>query len=139
MQEKFIMTDMPAFRDEEYITSINDYIIKLDFQLCKIYYLNGGTKDIITTWPLLIDELIRDEILNKDSLQKKSPEEKYEYVMNLVKRNFSWDKSSTKFASKSPDKLIKDKTSSFYKKYSKVLDGLTELSNPVLLLAKPKI
>jgi hypothetical protein len=124
MQEKFIMTDMPAFRDEEYITSINDYIIKLDFQLCKIYYLNGGTKDIITTWPLLIDELIRDEdfgkymsksqkaadkILNKDSLQKKSPEEKYEYVMNLVKRNFSWDKSSTKFASKSPDKLIKDK------------------------------
>ena len=38
-----------------------------------------------------------------------------------------------------PDKLIKDKTSSFYKKYNKVLDGLTELSNPVLLLAKPKI
>ena len=38
-----------------------------------------------------------------------------------------------------PDKLIKDKTSSFYKKYAKVLDGLTELSNPVLLLAKPKI
>jgi len=41
--------------------------------------------------------------------------------------------------SATPDKLIQDKTSSFYKKYSKVLDGLTELSNPVLLLAKSKI
>ncbi|MCX6226650.1 MAG: 6-bladed beta-propeller, partial [Bacteroidia bacterium] len=39
----------------------------------------------------------------------------------------------------SPDKLTKDKTSSFYKKYNKVLDGLTELSNPVLLFAKSKI
>lgn len=41
--------------------------------------------------------------------------------------------------SASPDKLTKDKTSNFYKKYSKVLDGLTDLSNPVLLFAKSKI
>ena len=122
--EQFIMTDVPAFRGEEYITSINDYIIKIDFQLAKIYYPNGGTKDIITTWPALIDDLTKDEnfgkyvtksqktaakILNNDSLLKKSAEEKYEYVMNLVKRNFSWDKVNSKYASKSTDKLIKDK------------------------------
>ncbi len=38
-----------------------------------------------------------------------------------------------------PDILIKDKSNSFYKKYNKVLDGITELSNPVLLVAKAKI
>ncbi len=124
MQERFIMTDVPAFRDEEYISSINDYIIKINFQLAKIYYINGGTKDIISTWPLLIEELTKNEdfgkyiaksqkaaakILNTDSLQKKSPQEKFDYIINLVKRNFSWDKMNSKYASKSPDKLIKDK------------------------------
>ena len=36
-----------------------------------------------------------------------------------------------------PDKLIKDKNSKFYAKYKSVLDGVDELSNPLLLLAKP--
>jgi hypothetical protein len=124
MQDKFIMTNVPAFRNEEYISSINDYIIKINFQLCKIYYLTGGSRDVITTWPLLIEDLTKNEdfgkyivksqkaaarFLNNDSLQKKSQHEKFDYILNLVKRNFSWNKINSKYASKSTDKLMKDK------------------------------
>jgi len=38
-----------------------------------------------------------------------------------------------------PDKLIKDRNSSFYKKNIEILGGITELSNPVLLFSKSKI
>ena len=49
---KFGMKNIPAFGDEEFITSINDYVIKLDFQLSKIHTLDGRNIDIITTWTL---------------------------------------------------------------------------------------
>ena len=51
------MKDVPAFKSESYITSMNDYIIKVIFQLSKINYTTGGSKEIISTWPDLVKEL----------------------------------------------------------------------------------
>ena len=48
----FGMKNLPAFRDEEFITSENDYIISANFQISKINHLSGGSKAIMSTWPL---------------------------------------------------------------------------------------
>ena len=123
--ERYLMTNVPAFRDLQYITSINDYIVKINFQLCKIYYPGGGTKDVISTWPLLVDDLLKDEDFGKavaktqkmglkmlpaDSLQKNTPEGKLKFIVNYVRRNYAWNRDNGYYASKSPDKFIKDKT-----------------------------
>ena len=50
------MKDIPAFKDEEFITSENDYMISLNFQLSKIHYPQGGEKDIMSTWPALCND-----------------------------------------------------------------------------------
>ena len=104
---KFIMKNIPAFNDEEYITSRNDYLIKIDFQLAKIISPDGGTTEVVSTWPKLINALIKDEdvtrfankceklttkLINPDSLLNKSREEKFDFILNFVKANFNWNK-----------------------------------------------
>jgi hypothetical protein len=52
----FGLRNVPAFRDEAYITSSSDYIIKLDFQLSRFNSPSGSTTDIMTTWPKMIED-----------------------------------------------------------------------------------
>jgi len=53
----FVKKDVPAFKDESYISSVNDYIMKIDFQLAKFTDATGFSQDIITTWPAMIEGL----------------------------------------------------------------------------------
>ena len=121
---KFVMKDIPAFESEEYITSINDYIIKLDFQLSKIHYPSGGDKEIRTTWPDMIKELakhsdfgkyvkkcekIAPKLIDVNDLMKKPQKERFEEVVTFVKNNFNWNEHNAKYASKSAGDVVDDK------------------------------
>ena len=120
----FAMKNVPAFNDEEFITSINDYLIKLDFQLCKINYPSGVKMDVISTWPDLVKNLIKDpdvlkfanksekllgKLISADSLLNKSQKEKFNYILDYVKSNYNWNGYNAKYASKSPGELLNDK------------------------------
>lgn len=124
MVHKYIMKDIPAFNNEEFITSINDYIIKLDFQLSKIKYPNGSTIDIITTWNDMNKELIKHsdfgkyiknseklapKVLNVKDIKLKADNEKFNYIMDFVKGNFNWNNYYGKYTSKTPKKFIEEK------------------------------
>ncbi len=125
MVYKFVMKDLPAFGDEEFISSINDYIIKIDFQLSKIHRMDGSKTEIMSTWEELIKELLKHEDFGKwitkaTNLSKKIPEiqkinqsplnERFNLVVDYVKANYNWDGFNSKYASKSPNKLLSDKT-----------------------------
>ena len=120
----FVMKDIPAFKDEEFISSENDYLIKLNFQLCNIHNTNGNVRKILTTWPELIKDLIKEEnfggyIKKSENLSSKlfdvtglsalNQHEKFDSIMNYVKRNFSWNKNIDKYSSKKASAFIKDK------------------------------
>jgi hypothetical protein len=124
MVHKFVKKDIPAFNNEEFITSINDYIIKIDFQLSKINYPDGGSIPIITTWKDLINDFNKHEdfgkyikkteklapkLLNAQISQLKSEKEKFNFILDYVKNNFSWNNIYGKYATKSPGKLIDEK------------------------------
>lgn len=121
---EFIMNDVPAFNDESYITSVEDYIMKIDFQLSKIKPTYGGGRDIITTWPDLIKdfennsdfgkfitkcEKLAPKIIDIKKLETKPLRERFEEVMSFVKFNFKWNGHNSKYASKSPASFEKDK------------------------------
>jgi hypothetical protein len=125
MDYEFIMRDVPAFKDESYITSINDYIIKLDFQLSVIHHLGGRDEQVVSTWPKLSDELIDNEdfgkylknstrkckeITEEMNLGSKSTLEKAKAIDRYVKSNFSWDGHSRIFTSKSTKDFLSAKT-----------------------------
>ena len=124
MVHNFVMKDIPPFDSEEFIASSNDYIIKLDFQLAKVNYTNGSSFNIMSTWEELNKELLKHKdfskymqkseklapkILDTKELSLKSDKEKFDQVMQYVKRNYNWDKGHGKYTSKSPDKFIQEK------------------------------
>ena len=121
---EYEMKNLPAFKDEEFITTSDDYIIKLDFQLSKVTQITGISQNVMTTWPELITDFLKNEsfggyikkssdIATKQfdlkSFTTKTPQEKFDSIMTLVKNNFSWNKTNSKFASKSPKNFLKDK------------------------------
>ncbi|WP_010662391.1 DUF3857 domain-containing protein [Marinilabilia salmonicolor] len=122
----FCMRNVPAFKDESFITSINDYIIKLDFQLSKVYYPSGGDNEIMTTWPKLNKALLDHDkfgkyikrcsrfakrtLKNSIDLEGQTETQKIKSLIQYVKDNYSWNSYNAKFASKSPADFVKQKS-----------------------------
>lgn len=113
----YALKDVPAFNDESYISSINDYIIKMDFQLAKFYSPSGGKSDIISTWPELNESLLKHEKFGKylkssSKISKKILSEemnlsgmdnnqKVKEIIDYVKNSFEWNNYYGKYASQS--------------------------------------
>jgi len=122
---EFIMKDVPAFKDEAFITSVDDYIIKLDFQLAAVHHQNGNTKSIMTTWPDMSKRMIDNESFGKflnnsiknskeitDTMQlaTKSEGEKARMIDQFVKSNFNWNGYNDIFSSKKVKEFLISKT-----------------------------
>lgn len=58
---KFVMRNLPAFKDESFIATMKDYASSIDFQLSSIRYDDGRKKPILVTWPKLNEELLNEE------------------------------------------------------------------------------
>ena len=122
MVYKYAMKDVPAFKSEEFITSINDYIIKIDFQLAQIVQIDGSKIDIQTTWEEIIKDLLKHDNFGKyvkksekiaskilDFKDVSSEEEKFNYVLDYVKANYNWNKRNSEYSSRSVNKFISEK------------------------------
>jgi hypothetical protein len=121
----YVLKDVPAFKDESYISSINDYIIKMDFQLAKFHSPQGGTSDIISTWPALSESLLKHKKFGKylkggSRFAKKIIEEdlelagldeikKAQKIIEYIKNSFEWDGSYSKYASQTVKDFINKK------------------------------
>lgn len=123
---EFVMKNVPAFNDEEFITSKNDFILKIDFQLSKISHPNGSSTNVVNTWEEMIKDLLKDNDFGKyieksEKLATKNPEiqkiralpdveEKFNAVVDYAKNNYKWNGYNSKYASKSASDFEKQKT-----------------------------
>ncbi|MFV0467940.1 MAG: DUF3857 domain-containing protein [Dysgonomonas sp.] len=125
VQFNFGMKDVPAFKDEEFISSSQDYMIGLDFQLSKIYFATGGFRTYISTWPEMCNDFLKDDqfgkyinncekeakkILPALNITGKSQQEQLEEINNYVKNNFNWNQFNDKYSSQKIGDLLKTKT-----------------------------
>jgi len=121
---EYTMTDVPAFRSEDYITSIKDYIIKLSFQLSVVHRTDGANIDIVKTWPALIKELDTDEsfgkyvnkversaskIIDIEKCKKLPPKERFDNIVRFVKSNYNWNEIKGMGAYESLNKFLDQK------------------------------
>lgn len=124
MVYRFGLKNIPAFVDEGFITSVSDYIIKIDFQLSGFTNLNGVKVQIMTTWPELVKDYLKNENFGKymnkceksaekmlvpDSILGKPPAQVFRYVVNFAKDNFKWDEYNRQFAEKTPSEFTREK------------------------------
>ena len=121
----YVMKDVPAFKDEGFITSKTDYIMKLDFQLAKFHRPTGGSEEIISTWPKLTEELLDNDnfgkyvkkaqkqakdILEELNLAGKTDKQKAKILVDYVRQHINWNKTFTEYAYHSPKELLEKRS-----------------------------
>lgn len=117
----FGMKNVASFKDEAFITSSSDYISKIDFQLSKINFPNGTTREVLSTWPALINELSDDanfgkfrmtaqkqasKIMSINHLLSLSEQQRFDSVLNFVKENFQWNENYGLYAQQKFKELL---------------------------------
>jgi len=122
---QFGKNNIPAFADEEFITSVDDYIMKIDFQLSSINLPNGGTREIMSTYPKLISEFLKSSSYGKFlkhaekqtaglveslDLQNLPHLEKVKAIADFAKSEFIWDFRKRRFTYKSVKSLLEKRT-----------------------------
>jgi hypothetical protein len=125
MFNKYVMVDVPSFKDERFISNMEDYLIKIDFQLVKIIHVDGTASEITTTWPNLIKNLSKNasfgkfvknssseskKIVAELNIADKSEEEKIQVITDYVKKHYSWNGNYGKYSSTDPKNFIKEKS-----------------------------
>ncbi len=103
---EFGMIDIPAFYDEGYITSRNDYIMKINFQLAEINHPNGAKIQVLSTWPKLAKNMLSKQDLGgfKNSVERKANKmleeinltetdelKITEIISEYIKSNYEWN------------------------------------------------
>ena len=125
MEFRFGMKNLPAFRDEEFITSEKNYMIGMNLELRKINYPRGGSKTIMSTWPEISNDYLKDEnfgkyinnaekeakkILPDLNLSGKTQDEQLKIITEYVKKNYNWNGRKTEYANAKISDFLKQKT-----------------------------
>ncbi len=122
----YSLKNIPAFKDETFITTAQDYIVKIGFQLNKYRSRDlKQEKTFLSTWPELNKALLDNSrfggYLNSDQgdlhvilaqlkLDGKSEMEKAKILVNYVKTNYKWNNLYDVLSQKSLTDFMKEKT-----------------------------
>lgn len=120
---RWVTTRVPALREERYMTTLDDYIQKLEIQLAEFYRPGIGAERVLKTWEQLTAELldnvsfgrklnasrtVRQEALAvTDGLT--SPQEKAEAIYDYVRSTVVWDGAYRTFADRDLRDVLQSK------------------------------
>ncbi|MBP0903605.1 DUF3857 domain-containing protein [Mariniflexile gromovii] len=146
----YIMKDIPAFIEEDYMTTKSNYLARIEYELKTFQDFHGLKNDYTKSWKTVDDELRKDanigrqlaksvdtemlltpEILNETDALKKA-----QRVYNYVQDNYTWNEEYKIFKEVSVKDLIKNKSgnvSSINILLHSLLDGAGIDVKPVLL------
>lgn len=121
---KFAQHNIAAYKDEEFVTSREDYLMKIDFQLAKINPIGSPGEEYMTTWEDAISKFNKDENfgfylrksesvakkhLDVDSLMQLPEQLRFLKVVEYVKNYVNWDGFYSNFAKKKPSDVLDTK------------------------------
>lgn len=120
---QYVLENAPAIKEEAFITTMDDYITAIDFELKATRYPNSNYEDYTGTWPKIIKMLAEDEnfglfikkggaarsvlpaIIKTETDTLKIVHLIYDYV----KSNVKWNDSYRMYTSETNPKSILDK------------------------------
>ncbi len=111
VNHRWVMKDVPAIKPESFITTINDYVSKIEFELEWIRFPNTMPKSFAGNWSRLSEDLLADEQfglqLNRTGYFKselaalagiKDTLSKLNAIYDLVKKSVKWNGKNSKYA-----------------------------------------
>jgi Domain of Unknown Function with PDB structure (DUF3857)/Transglutaminase-like superfamily len=123
---KWLMIDVPAFREEPYMTSEDDYVSKINFALAYVHFPNQSKREVMGSWQKLNTGLIENEsfgVLIDGSVYLKKqveeivgvetdPKKKAEKIYKYVQETLEWDQQKDFLAERPKETFEKKKGSS---------------------------
>lgn len=101
----WIAKDVPAFKNEQFITTPSDYLMKVSFQMSRYVFPNSPIKDVSASWEQLVERLreaeyfgrqLEKKALVKDiaeaiKVQYATPKERLLVAYQYLQKNFQWN------------------------------------------------
>jgi transglutaminase-like putative cysteine protease len=108
----YIMTNIPAFTEEAYMTAASNFKSAINFELSDIQQMNGGKRSITKTWKDVDNELTSEktfggQMKRKDIFMPLLPEilknatddlSKAKAIYNFIKKSIRWDEYTGKYS-----------------------------------------
>lgn len=116
---KLIATNVPAMREETYVSSMDNYVTKIDFELQSTQFPGADYKDYRNTWATLNSKLLETRRFGLQAKHARftkndigtvsgTPEEKIAQVYEFVKKNVKWNRFNSIYATFDTEKAYKD-------------------------------
>ncbi|WP_029034647.1 hypothetical protein [Salinimicrobium terrae] len=123
-RSEYVMKDIPAFKEEKYLTSKYNFITRIEYELQEIIMTDGRIKKYTETWEDVDRELRRDNDLGKqlrktkwvrgvlpESISSKTNNvEKAREIFEFVKNNYRWNGEYKIYRNVSIKDLLEEKT-----------------------------
>ncbi|TAE06915.1 MAG: DUF3857 domain-containing protein, partial [Bacteroidetes bacterium] len=120
---RWVLTDIPPFKDEPFIASVNDHIMKMDFQIAGTNFPNQGYKPHMETWEKMVKDLHDNEkhgrYLNKNLpdktivatliANKTTTKDKLVAIYDYVKNNIKYNGRNSLYTKKSIKEVLEKK------------------------------
>ncbi|RZL68843.1 MAG: DUF3857 domain-containing protein [Pedobacter sp.] len=120
---QYVLENVPALKKEPFITTMDDYITSIDFELMATRYPEDIYRDYTGTWPKIVKSLVEDEnfggFVKRNSAAKsllptilKGETDTLKIVSliyNYVKNNIKWNDNHRMYSSETNPKTILDK------------------------------
>ncbi len=104
---KYLATNVPAFKNEPFITTPSDYLSSVQFELQTIKYPNSILKNYTSTWDKINETLLKDsnfgfalkadghlkDIANTINSIASTPEQKARLAYEHISQKMAWNKS----------------------------------------------
>lgn len=123
---RWVAVDVPAMKPEPFITTVNDYISKIEFELSTIKMPGALVKNVMNTWETLNEKLLENDdfglavkkggfisdklpAITKDAVSKV---EKVNAIFDHVKFRMKWNGDNGIFVNNIPKKVYEERTGS---------------------------
>ncbi len=126
---RYVMKNLPALREEAYITTMDDYIAKIRFQLRSVNYPGEPPNLVMSSWEKLAENLINSESFGEQytknnkcrNVKALAPNlvvgaatltEKADRLYNFLAKTMTWNDEFGIYVEESLDKCLELKTGS---------------------------
>ena len=120
---RWVSKDVPAFKEEPYMTNSVDYLSKINFELALIAIPGQPVQTVMGTWENINKELLESnqfggaikksgslsKIVQEITAGKNSAENKISAIYHYVKGNVEWDGNYRKFTEGNFKKVLEEK------------------------------
>ncbi|GAA3569282.1 transglutaminase domain-containing protein [Snuella lapsa] len=121
---KYVMKDIPAFIEEDYMTSESNYLSRIDYELMTFKGFDGSIYNYTKTWEAVDKELKTDpnigkqlyksisveDLLSKTIIDEQDELKKANAIYKYVQEEYTWNEEYKIFKDVSVKDLIKNKS-----------------------------